>query len=135
MLSFEAYVNDSFLRRQRTASCENLRTFYDQVERSIRADLPDTSSYVVDIVAANRTSLRTVSASRSWKKAGRIQAAFRHTSEKPDSVEVMLWRNQGDRRPATWYVARSSPIGAKLTTLGRRALAVSCLRAVTEAAE
>src|SRR5688500_15312378 len=67
MLSFEPYVNDSFPRRQRLSSCENIRTFYNQVERSIRADLPDTSSYVLDIVAANRTSLQTVSATRSWK--------------------------------------------------------------------
>lgn len=129
MLSFDSYVNDSFLRRQRLSSCENLRTFYNQVERSIRADLPDTSSYVVEIVAANRTRLQTVAASRSWKKAGRIQAAFRHTGENTDSVEVTLWRDQGDQRPAKWYVARKGPVGTKLDALGRKALTVTCQRA------
>jgi hypothetical protein len=135
MLSFEPYVNDSFLRRQQLSSCENLRTPYNQVERSIRADLPDTSSYVLDIVAANRTSLRTVSASRSWKRAGRIQAAFRHTGENTDSVEVTLWRDQKDTRPAKWYLARTGPVGVKLDALGRRALAVTCQRGGREAAE
>ena len=129
MLSFEPYVNDSFLRRQRLSSCENLRTFYNQVERSIRADLPDTSSYVVDIIAANRTALQTVSATRSWKNAGRIQATFRHTGEKTDSVEVTLWRDQKDSRPAKWYLARKGLVGTKLDALGRRALAVTCQRA------
>jgi len=135
MLSFEPYVNDSFLRRQRLSSCENLRTFYNQVERSIRADLPDTSSYVLDIIAANRTALQTVSATRSWKNAGRIQAAFRHTGEKSDSVEVTLWRDQKDSRPAKWYLARKGLVGTKLDALGRRALAVTCQRAAAEAAE
>jgi len=35
MLNFDPYVNVSYIRRQRLlASCENLRTFYNQVERS-----------------------------------------------------------------------------------------------------
>jgi hypothetical protein len=131
MLSFEPYVNDSFLRRQRLSSCENLRTFYNQVERSIRADLPDTSSYVLDIIASNRTSLQTVSATRNWKNAGRIQATYRHTGEKTDSVEVTLWRDQRDTRPAKWYLARKGLVGTKLDALGRRALAVTCTRAAT----
>ena len=38
MLNFDSYVTANYIRRQRLlASCENLRTFYNQVERSIHA--------------------------------------------------------------------------------------------------
>lgn len=130
MLGFDSYVNDNFLRRQRvgTMSCENHRTFYEQVERSIRADLPDTTRFVVDIVAAKRTDLQMVSASRSWPKAGRVQASYRIAKNHTDSVEVKLWRSQSDKSPAQWYVARKGPVGLKLDALGKRALAVTCTR-------
>jgi hypothetical protein len=127
MLSFDEYVNDSYLRRQRMSSCENHRTSYNQVERSVRAALPDTSEYVVDLVAAQRNVLRTVVATRSWARAGRIQAAFRHIEGfSPDSIEVRLWRDQDDSRPARWMVPRSGVVGTRLTALGRRVLAVTC---------
>src|SRR5688500_10893148 len=78
MLNFDSYVTANYIRRQRLlASCENLRTFYNQVERSIRADLPDTSRYAVDIVAAQRTRLQSVTVSRSWAKKGKVEASFR----------------------------------------------------------
>jgi hypothetical protein len=135
MLGFDSYVNDSYLRRQRLlASCENYRTFYNQVERSIRADLPDTSRFVVDIVAVRRNSLQSVSATRSWPRAGRVQATYKLATKghSPDSVEVKLWRNQNDRSPAQWYVARKGPVGAKLDALGKRALAVTCTRSAAD---
>ena len=130
MLGFDSYVNDSFLRRQRagTMSCENHRTFYDQIERSIRADLPDTTRFVVDIVAAKRTNLQMVSASRSWPKAGRVQATYRVAKNHTDSVRVKLWRSQTDKNPAEWNVPRKGPVGLKLDALGKRALAVTCTR-------
>lgn len=130
MLGFDSYVNDSYLRRQRagTMSCENHRTFYDQIERSIRADLPDTTRFVVDIVAAKRTNIQVVTASRSWPSAGRVQASYRVAKNHTDSVEVKLWRTQNDRNPAEWRVARTGPVGLKLDALGKRALAVTCTR-------
>ena len=130
MLGFDSYVNDNFLRRQRvgTMSCENHRTFYNQIERSIRAQLPDTTSFVVDIVAAQRTNLQVVTASRNWPRAGRVQASYRVAKNHTDSVEVKLWRSQDDKRPAQWYVARKGPVGVKLDALGKRALAVTCTR-------
>ena len=129
MLNFDAYVNDSYIRRQRLlASCENLRTFYNQVERSIRADLPDTSRYVVDIVAAQRTNLQSVTASRSWPKKGKVEASYRVAKGRTDSVEVSLWSSQTDKRPATWLVPRKGPVGLKLDALGKKALAVTCTR-------
>ena len=129
MLNFDPYVTDSYIRRQKLlASCENLRTFYNQVERSIRADLPDTSRFVVDIVAAQRTSLQSVTASRSWPKKGRVEASFRIAKDHTDSVEVSLWSSPTDRRPATWRVPRKGPVGLKLDALGKRALAVTCTR-------
>ena len=132
MLNFDAYVNDSYVRRQKLlASCENLRTFYNQVERSIRADLPDTSRYVVDITAAQRTNLQSVTASRSWPKKGRIEASYHIAKGRTDSVEVTLWESQKDTRPATWRLPRKGPVGLKLDALGKRALAVTCTRART----
>ncbi len=132
MLSFDQYVNNSYMARQRLSSCENHRTTYNQVERSVRAELPDTSTYVIEIVATQRTNLRTVSASRSWKQAGRVQASFRHTEgADPDSVEVRLWRDEADRRPARWTVPKAGPVGAQLTALGRRVLSVTCRTGVT----
>ena len=130
MLGFDSYVNDSYLRRQRvgTMSCENHRTFYNQVERSIRADLPDTTRFVVDIVAAQRTNLQVVTASRNWPKAGRVQASYRVAKNHTDSVEIKLWRSQNDKSPAQWYVPRKGPVGLKLDALGKRALAVTCTR-------
>lgn len=130
MLGFDSYVNDSYLRRQRagTTSCENHRTFYEQVERSIRADLPDTTRFVVDIVAAKGTSLQMVSASRNWPRAGRVQATWRVAKAHTDSVEVRLWRSQGDKKPAEWHVPRKGAVGIKLDALGKRALAVTCTR-------
>ena len=130
MLGFDSYVNDSYLRRQRagTMSCENHRTFYNQVERSVRADLPDTTRFVVDIVATERTNLQMVSASRNWPRAGRVQASFRVAKNHTDSVEVKLWSSQGDKDPATWRLARKGPVGLKLEALGKRALAVTCTR-------
>ena len=130
MLEFDPYVNNSYLRRQRlgTMSCENHRTFYDQVERSVRAGLPDTTSFVVDIVAQKRTNLQMVSASRSWPQAGRVQATYRVAKNHSDSVEVKLWRSQADRNPAVWRVPRTGPLGQKLDALGKRTLAVTCTR-------
>ena len=130
MLGFDSYVNESYLRRQRagTMSCENHRTFYNQVERSIRADLPDTTRFVVDIVATQRTNLQMVSASRNWPNAGKVQATFRVAKNHTDSVEVKLWRSQGDRDPATWRLPRKGAVGTKLDALGKRALAVTCTR-------
>ena len=130
MLGFDSYVNESYLRRQRagTMSCENHRTFYNQIERSIRADLPDTTRFVVDIVATQRTNLQMVSASRSWPRAGKVQATFRVAKNHPDSVEVKLWRSQTDKNPAQWYLPRKGTVGLKLDALGKRALAVSCTR-------
>ena len=130
MLGFDSYVNESYLRRQRagTMSCENHRTFYNQVERSIRADLPDTTRFVVDIVATQRTNLQMVSASRSWPRAGKVQATFRVAKNHTDSVEVKLWRSQSDRNPAQWYLPRKGTVGLKLDALGKRALAVTCTR-------
>ena len=130
MLGFDSYVNESYVRRQRpgTASCENHRTFYNQVERSIRADLPDTTRFVVDIVATQRTNLQMVSASRSWPRAGKVQATYRVAKNHTDSVEVKLWRTQGDKDPATWRLARKGAVGTKLDALGKRALAVTCTR-------
>jgi len=130
MLGFDAYVNDSYLRRQRLGamSCENHRTFYDQVERSIRAELPDTTRFVVDIVAAKRTTLQMVSASRNWPKAGRVQATYRVAKNHTDSVEVKLWRSQSDKRPAQWNVPRKGLVGVKLDALGKRALSVTCTK-------
>ena len=130
MLNFDSYVNDSYIRRQKLlASCENLRTFYNQVERSIRADLPDTSRYVVDITAAQRTNLQAVTASRSWPKKGKVEAGYRVAKGRTDSVEVSLWSSQTDKRPATWRLARKGPVGLKLDALGKKALAVTCTRA------
>jgi hypothetical protein len=132
MLNFDSYVTDNYVRRQRLlASCENLRTFYNQVERSIRADLPDTSRYAVDIIATQRTNLQSVTASRSWPKKGRIEASYRIAKGRTDSVEVTLWQSQKDTRPATWRLPRKSPVGLKLDALGKRALAVTCTRART----
>jgi hypothetical protein len=130
MLGFDSYVNDSYLRRQRagTMSCENHRTFYNQVERSVRAQLPDTTRFVVDIVATQRTNLQMVSASRSWPREGKVQATYRVAKNHTDSVEVKLWRSQGDDDPATWRVPRKGPVGLKLDALGKRALAVTCTR-------
>ena len=129
MLNFDPYVNDSYIRRQKLlASCENLRTFYNQVERSIRADLPDTSRYVVDIIAAQRTNLQSVTASRSWPKKGKVEASYRIAKEHTDSVEISLWSSQTDKRPSTWRVARKGPVGLKLDALGKKALAVTCTR-------
>ena len=130
MLGFDAYVNDSFLRRQRTGtfSCESHRTFYDQVERSIGAQLPDTTRIVVDIVAAKRTNLQMVSASRNFPRAGRVQATYRVAKNHTDSVEVKLWRSQNDKSPARWHVPRKGPVGLKLDALGKRALKVTCTR-------
>ena len=129
MLNFDPYVNDSYIRRQRLlASCENLRTFYNQVERSIRADLPDTSRYVVDIIAAQRTNLQSVTASRSWPKKGKVEASYRIAKNHTDSVEVSLWSSQTDKRPATWRLPRKGPVGLKLDALGKKALTVTCTR-------
>ena len=130
MLGFDSYVNDNYLRRQRTGtmSCENHRTFYNQVERSIRAALPDTTRFVVDIVATQRTNLQMVSASRSWPNAGKVQATYRVAKNHTDSVEVKLWRSQSDEDPARWLLPRKGPVGLKLDALGKRALAVSCTR-------
>jgi hypothetical protein len=129
MLNFDAYVTNNYIRRQRLlASCENLRTFYNQVERSIRAELPDTSRYAVDIVAAQRSNLQSVTASRSWPKKGKIEASYRIAKDRTDSVEVSLWRSQTDKNPATWRLPRKGPVGQKLDALGKRALAVSCTR-------
>ena len=130
MLGFDAYVNESYLRRQRagTMSCENHRTFYNQVERSIRAELPDTTRFVVDIVATQRTNLQMVSASRSWPRAGKVQATYRVAKNHTDSVEVKLWRSQTDKDPARWYLPRKGVVGTKLDALGKRALAVTCTR-------
>src|SRR5687768_2375513 len=129
MLNFDAYVTDSYIRRQKLlASCENLRTFYNQVERSIRADLPDTSRYAVDIVAAQRTRLQSVTVSRSWAKKGKIEASYRIAKDRTDSVEVSLWSSPNDRSPATWRLPRKGPVGVKLDALGKRALAVTCTR-------
>jgi hypothetical protein len=129
MLNFDSYVNDNYIRRQKLlASCENLRTFYNQVERSIRADLPDTSRYVVDIIAIQRTNLQTVTASRSWPKKGKVEASFRVAKDRTDSVEVSLWSSQTDKHPSTWRVARKGPVGLKLDALGKKALAVTCTR-------
>ena len=130
MLGFDSYVNDSYLRRQRagTMSCENHRTFYNQVERSIRAQLPDTTRFVVDIVATRRTNLQMVSATRDWAREGRVQATYRVAKNHTDSVEVKLWRSQDDDDPATWRVPRKGPVGLKLDALGKRALAVTCTR-------
>jgi hypothetical protein len=129
MLGFDAYVNTSYLRRQRlSASCENYRTFYNQVERSIRSNLPDSSRFVVDIVAARRTNLQMVKAGRSWPDKGRIEAMYRVAKDRTDSVEVRLWRSQDDRSPAEWRLPRDGPVGTKLDALGKRALAVSCPR-------
>ena len=135
MLAFDSYVNDSYLRRQKLmASCENFRTFYNQVERSVRADLPDTSRFVVDIVAARRSALQVVSASRSWPRKGRVQATYRTATKghSPDSVEIKLWRTQSDKSPAQWFVPRKGPLGIKLDALGKRALAVTCSRTIIE---
>ena len=130
MLNFDSYVSTNYIRRQRLlASCENLRTFYNQVERSIRAELPDTSRYAVDIIAAQRTNLQSVTASRSWPKKGKVEASYRIAKGRTDSVEVSLWRSQTDRNPATWRVARKGTVGLKLDALGKRALAVTCTRA------
>lgn len=129
MLGFDSYVNTDYLRRQRlSGSCENYRTFYNQVERSIRSNLPDSSRFVVDIVAAQRTNLQMVKAGRSWPDKGRIEAVFRVAKDRTDSVEVTLWRSQNDRSPAEWKLPRSSAVGTKLDALGKRALAVSCAR-------
>ena len=130
MLGFDSYVNDNYLRRQRagTMSCENHRTFYDQIERSIRADLPDTTRFVVDIVAAKRTNLQMVTASRNFPKAGRVQASYRVAKNHSDSVQVKLWRSQNDKNPAEWKLSRKGPLGGKLDALGKRALAVTCTR-------
>lgn len=129
MLNFDSYVTDSYVRQQRLlASCENLRTFYNQVERSIRAELPDTSRYAVDIIAAQRTRLQSVTASRSWPKKGKVEASYRIAKGRTDSVEVSLWRSQTDKNPATWRLARTGPVGVKLDALGKRALAVTCTR-------
>lgn len=130
MLGFDSYVSDNFLRRQPTGtmSCENHRTFYNQIERSIRAQLPDTTQFVVDIVAAQRTSLQIVTASRNWPNAGRVQASYRVAKNHTDSVEVTLWRSQRDKDPARWRVAREGAVGLKLDALGKKALAVTCTR-------
>jgi hypothetical protein len=129
MLNFDAYVTDSYIRRQRLlASCENLRTFYNQVERSIRAELPDTSRYAVDIVAPRRTSLQSVTVSRSWPRKGKVEASYRVAKDRTDSVEVSLWSSPNDRSPATWRLPRTGPVGVKLDALGKRALAVTCTR-------
>jgi hypothetical protein len=127
MLTFDQYVNDNFLRRQRLSSCEHHRTNYNQVERSLRADLPDTSSFIIDVVAAQRTNLHKVSVSRAWKHAGRVQATF-STMERadPDSIEVRLWRDDRDRHPAQWNVPRAGPVGTKVFALGRRVLGITC---------
>jgi hypothetical protein len=132
MLNFDSYVSDAYVRRQKLlASCENLRTFYNQIERSIRADLPDTSRYVVDITAAQRTNLQSVTASRSWPKKGKVEASYRVAKGHTDSVEVSLWSSQTDKRPATWRLPRKGPVGLKLDALGKKALAVTCTRAAT----
>jgi len=130
MLGFDQYVNDNFLRRQRvgTMSCENHRTFYQQVERSIRAQLPDTTRFVVDIVAARRTDLQMVKASRNWPRAGRVEATYRVAKNHTDSVEIRLWSSQSDKDPAEWRVPRKGPVGLKLDALGKRALTVTCTR-------
>ena len=127
MLTFDQYVNDNYLRRQRLATCENLRTSYNQVERSVRAELPDTSSFVIDVVAAQRTNLHRVLVSRAWKNAGRVQATY-STMERadPDSIDVRLWRDSRDRRPAQWQVPRQGPVGTRVMALGRRALGLTC---------
>jgi hypothetical protein len=132
MLNFDAYVTDSYIRRQKLlASCENLRTFYNQVERSIHADLPDTSRYAVNIVAAQRTRLQSVTVSRSWARKGKIEASYRVAKDRTDSVEVSLWSSPNDRSPATWRLPRKGPVGLKLDALGKRALAVTCTRSTT----
>ncbi len=129
MLNFDSYVNDNFIRRQKLlASCQNLRTFYNQVERSVNSELPDSSRYVVDIVATQRTNLQSVTASRSWPKKGKVEASFRVAKDRTDSVEVSLWQSQSDTRPATWRVARKGPVGVKLDALGKKALSVTCTR-------
>jgi hypothetical protein len=133
MLNFDAYVNNNFIRRQKLlASCENLRTFYNQVERSIQSELPDSSRYVVAIVAAQRTNLQSVTASRSWPKKGKVEASYRIAKGHTDSVDVSLWRSQSARRPATWRVARKGPVGLKLDALGKKALTVTCTRSAAE---
>ena len=133
MLNFDAYVTDNYVRRQRLlASCENLRTFYNQVERSVNAQLPDTSRYVVDIIATNRTNLQSVTASRSWPTKGKIEASYRIAKDRTDSVEVTLWSSQNDKRPAKWKLARKSQVGLKLDALGKRALGVTCRRATDD---
>lgn len=129
MLNFDSYVNDNYIRRQKLlASCQNLRTFYNQVERSVNSELPDSSRYVVDIVATQRTNLQSVTASRSYPKKGKVEASFRIAKDRTDSVEVTLWRSQKDTKPAVWRVSRKGLVGRKLDALGKKALSVTCTR-------
>ena len=133
MLNFDAYVTDNYVRRQRLlASCENLRTFYNQVERSVNAQLPDTSRYVVDIIATQRTNLQSVTASRSWPLKGKVEASYRIAKDRTDSVEVTLWSSQTDKRPAKWRLPRKGKVGLKLDALGKRALSVTCTRGTAD---
>ena len=98
----------------------------------MNAQLPDTSRYVVDIIATQRTNLQSVTASRSWPLKGKVEASYRIAKDRTDSVEVTLWSSQTDKRPAKWRLPRKGKVGLKLDALGKRALSVTCTRGTAD---